>query len=105
MIEIKGMLHFTISVSDLDRSEKFYRDVLGMDLIQKVPPLGMAFLKAGGATTSAVVRVTVGKFAWLSGAEEMEETIKRMMKDGHSDAAIAALLNWNEPSSVVCSPA
>jgi DNA invertase Pin-like site-specific DNA recombinase len=43
----------------------------------------------GGATTSAVVRVTVGKFAWLSGAEEMEETIKRMMKDGHSDAAIA----------------
>jgi metallothiol transferase len=47
MIEIKGMLHFTISVSDLDRSEKFYRDVLGMDLIQKVPPLGMAFLKAG----------------------------------------------------------
>jgi DNA invertase Pin-like site-specific DNA recombinase len=43
----------------------------------------------GGATTSAVVRVTVGKFAWLSGAEEMEETIKRMTKDGHSDAAIA----------------
>lgn len=43
----------------------------------------------GGATTSAVVRVTVGKFAWLSGAEEMKETIKRMTKDGHSDAAIA----------------
>jgi hypothetical protein len=43
----------------------------------------------GGATTSAVVRVTVGKFAWLSGSEEMEQIIKRMTKDNQSDAAIA----------------
>ena len=43
----------------------------------------------GGATTSDVVRVTVGKFAWLSGAAQMETTIKRMTADGHSDAAIA----------------
>ena len=43
----------------------------------------------GGATTSDVVRVTVGKFAWLSGAAEMEATIKRMTDEGHSDAAIA----------------
>jgi hypothetical protein len=43
----------------------------------------------GGATTSEVVPVTVGKFAWLSGAAEMEATIKRMTTDGYSDAAIA----------------
>ncbi len=43
----------------------------------------------GGATTSDVVRVTVGKFAWLSGAAEMETTIKRMTAEGYSDAAIA----------------
>jgi DNA invertase Pin-like site-specific DNA recombinase len=43
----------------------------------------------GGATTSDVVRVTVGKFAWLSDATEIEATIKRMTADGHSDAAIA----------------
>jgi len=43
----------------------------------------------GGATTSDVVRVTVGKFAWLSGATEMEEAIKQMTREGHSDAAIA----------------
>jgi len=43
----------------------------------------------GGATTSDVVRVTVGKFAWLSGAAEMETTIKQMTSEGHSDAAIA----------------
>lgn len=43
----------------------------------------------GGATTSAAVRVTVGKFAWLSGAVEMEATIERMAREGRSDAAIA----------------
>lgn len=43
----------------------------------------------GGATTSDVVRVTVGKFAWLSDAAEMETTITRMTSEGHSDAAIA----------------
>lgn len=43
----------------------------------------------GGATTSDVVRVTVGKFAWLSGAVEMETTIQRMTAEGHSDAVIA----------------
>jgi hypothetical protein len=43
----------------------------------------------GGATTSDVIRVTVGKFAWLTGAAEMEAAIKRMTAEGHSDAAIA----------------
>lgn len=43
----------------------------------------------GGATTSAAVRVTVGKFAWLSGAAEMEATIERMAREGRPDAAIA----------------
>ena len=46
----------------------------------------------GGATTSDVVQVTVGKFASLSGAKEMEATIKRMSNEGHSDAVIAAHL-------------
>lgn len=46
----------------------------------------------GGATTSDVIRVTVGKFDWLSGAAEMDETIKRMTSEGHSDAAIAEYL-------------
>jgi hypothetical protein len=36
-----------------------------------------------------VVRVFVGRFAWLSGAAEMEAAIKRMAAEGHSDAAIA----------------
>jgi DNA invertase Pin-like site-specific DNA recombinase len=43
----------------------------------------------GGATTCDVVRVTVGKFAWLSGAAQMEAAIKRMTAEGLGDGAIA----------------
>ena len=46
----------------------------------------------GGATTSDVVRVTVGKFAWLSGAKEMEQKIEKLARDGMSDKAIAEQL-------------
>lgn len=43
----------------------------------------------GGATTTAVVPVPVGRFASLSNAKEMEETIEQMSREGHSDQAIA----------------
>ncbi len=46
----------------------------------------------GGATTSGVVRVTVGKFASLSGAQEMETSIEKLAREGHSDDEIAAHL-------------
>lgn len=47
MIETKGDVHFTISVSDPDRSEAFYRDVLGMKVVRKLPSVGMVFLTSG----------------------------------------------------------
>lgn len=40
-----GQLHIT--VSDIDRSVAFYRDVLGADLLFTVPEQAMAFLQAG----------------------------------------------------------
>lgn len=43
----------------------------------------------GGATTSQIVRITVGKFAWLTGSQEMTSIIEKMTREGHSDAAIA----------------
>lgn len=46
----------------------------------------------GGATTSADVAVSVGSFALLSTAKEMEAEIIRRARAGESDAAIAAQL-------------
>ncbi|MEA2993239.1 MAG: hypothetical protein QOD40_2159 [Alphaproteobacteria bacterium] len=31
MLKTEGVLHFTIPVKDLDRSEKFYTEVLGLE--------------------------------------------------------------------------
>lgn len=47
MIETKGVVHFTIPVTDPERSEKFYREVLGLETVQVVPPIGMVFMKSG----------------------------------------------------------
>ena len=45
MIQTRGLVHFTIPVTDLDRSAKFYQDLLGMRLLRKTPR--MAFMKCG----------------------------------------------------------
>ena len=47
MIETKGVVHFTLPVSDPDRSEAFYRDILGLVTTQKVPSVGMVFMRSG----------------------------------------------------------
>lgn len=47
MIEPKGFLHITISVTDLDRSLAFYRDVLGCKMDNRNPK--MVFMTAGDA--------------------------------------------------------
>ena len=47
MIETKGIVHFTIPVSDHEKSEIFYREVLGLETVQVVPPVGMVFMRSG----------------------------------------------------------
>lgn len=49
-----GQLH--ISVSDLDASVRWYRDVLGLPLLFTVPGRPMAFLDAGGVYRSPLSR-------------------------------------------------
>ncbi len=47
MIENKGVVHFTIPVADPERSEAFYRDIVGLKTVQRVPAAGMIFMTAG----------------------------------------------------------
>lgn len=47
MIEPKGVVHFSIAVSDLEASRKFYTEVLGLKLVNDAPAYGMVFLRAG----------------------------------------------------------
>jgi catechol 2,3-dioxygenase-like lactoylglutathione lyase family enzyme len=45
MLKTEGVLHFTIPVKDLDRSEKFYADVLGMEKLRRNNH--MVFMRSG----------------------------------------------------------
>lgn len=47
MIEPTGVVHFSIAVSDLDASQRFYTEILGLTLLRSAPAIGMAFLRAG----------------------------------------------------------
>ena len=47
MIQPTAVVHFSIPVSDPVASRKFYTEVLGLTLVQDLPPAGMVFLRAG----------------------------------------------------------
>jgi len=46
MLKTEGVLHFTIPVKDLDRSEKFYTEIMGMERVRRTGH--MVFLRAAG---------------------------------------------------------
>jgi predicted enzyme related to lactoylglutathione lyase len=49
MVEIKGVAHFSIPVSDIPRSTQFYTDVVGCRHLSTTPNGQMVFLDAAPA--------------------------------------------------------
>jgi catechol 2,3-dioxygenase-like lactoylglutathione lyase family enzyme len=45
MIKTQGVVHFSLPVTDMERSAKFYSELLGMRIVRKTPR--MVFLKCG----------------------------------------------------------
>jgi catechol 2,3-dioxygenase-like lactoylglutathione lyase family enzyme len=48
MIKTKGLVHFTIPVTDTERSRDFYCKWLGMKVVRDLKGHGMVFLDSGG---------------------------------------------------------
>jgi len=48
MVDIKGVAHFSIAVSDIENSTKFYRDIVGCRHLSTTPDGSLSFLDAGG---------------------------------------------------------
>ena len=48
MVDIKGVAHFSIPVSDLEKSTAFYRDIVGCRHLATTPNGKLSFLDAGG---------------------------------------------------------
>jgi len=45
MLKTRGVVHFTIPVKDLDRAEKFYTEIMGMERLRRNSH--MVFMRAG----------------------------------------------------------
>src|SRR5215472_13261636 len=56
MVDIKGVAHFTIPVSDMERSRRFYTEIVGMKHLATLPNGKMAFFDAGGTCIILVKR-------------------------------------------------
>jgi glyoxylase I family protein len=56
MIEIKGVAHFSIPVSDMDKSIKFYTEIVGCRLLSVLPNKSITFLDAGGVCVLLIRR-------------------------------------------------
>ena len=47
MIVIESLNHISITVSDLDKSVKFYKELFDFDVVEQISGAGQAFLKMG----------------------------------------------------------
>jgi catechol 2,3-dioxygenase-like lactoylglutathione lyase family enzyme len=56
MPDIKGVAHFSIPVSDVDRSTKFYTEIVGCKFLAQRPDKVITFLDAGGVCLLLIKR-------------------------------------------------
>jgi catechol 2,3-dioxygenase-like lactoylglutathione lyase family enzyme len=75
MIKSHGLLHFTIPVKDLDRSEKFYKEIFGFDRIRLCVPKTLSALIGPKNHLTSVdhVRIVLLRLGRLGLAIQVEE--------------------------------
>jgi catechol 2,3-dioxygenase-like lactoylglutathione lyase family enzyme len=56
MVEIKGIAHFAIPVSNIDRSTRFYTEIVGCKYLGTLPNKSICFLDAGGVCVLLIQR-------------------------------------------------
>lgn len=56
MPKIKGVAHFSIPVSDVDKSTKFYTEIVGCKFLSALPNKTITFLDAGGICVLLIKR-------------------------------------------------
>jgi len=56
MPKIKGVAHFSIPVSDVDKSTKFYTEIVGCRFLSVLPNKSITFLDAGGICVLLIKR-------------------------------------------------
>ena len=71
MPELKGIAHFSIPVSDVDRSVKFYTEIVGCKFLAQRPDKVITFLDAGGVCVLLIKKAA----PVLTGPPEMSDGV------------------------------
>ena len=93
MPDIKGVAHFSIPVSDVDRSVKFYTQIVGCKYLAQRPDKGITFLDAGGVCVLLIKRdapIIKGQLdmsdgvhhAFMLGADEYQAAVDGLRAKG-----------------------
>ena len=69
MVEIKGVAHFSIPVSDVDASTKFYTEIVGCKFLSARPDKKITFLDAGGVCVLLIKKPAPINKAPLEGSD------------------------------------
>lgn len=62
MIDVRGVYEVAVRVRDLDRAERFYREVLGLEVGLRLEERRWVFLRAGGDAGMVVLQEDPGEF-------------------------------------------
>ena len=69
MADIKGIAHFSIPVSDVEKSTKFYTEIVGCKFLSARPDKKITFLDAGGVCVLLIKRPAPINRAPLEGSD------------------------------------
>jgi len=89
MPKIKGVAHFSIPVSDVDESVKFYTEIVGCKYLSALKDRSITFLDAGGVCVLLIKRPAPIN----SGAPEMSDGVHHafMISADEYQTALASL--------------
>lgn len=87
MNAIRGIYEVAIKVRDLDRAERFYRDVLGLEEGLRDEPRRWLFLRAGGSAGMIVLQEDRGEwptqhFAFTADAADLDQAAEQLQGRG-----------------------
>jgi catechol 2,3-dioxygenase-like lactoylglutathione lyase family enzyme len=89
MVEIKGVAHFSIPVSDVDASTKFYTEIVGCKFLSARPDKKITFLDAGGVCVLLIKKPAPINKAPLEGSDGVHHAF--MIDASQYQSAVDAL--------------
>ena len=87
MVGIRGVYEIAIRVRDLSRAERFYREILGLEVGIRDEQRGLVFLRAGGQAGMLVLQEDSGEwpnqhFAFTVADEDIESAACLLVERG-----------------------